>query len=807
MTIVNQSEQLHADAAPVVGIDLRHITRGASGGITPLIAETVKALHKLAPRLELHIFGTMFNQDVIEIKGDAVTHHTLPLQNYYQALQQVIDKNGIDVLLRAFPNDDDLAFPLNRQIILIPDLQHEYFPDFFNSTELDNRRRNFARLIAGCGAVATISEHAEATIRARYQNARIFQMSPSSQICDAVHEEVSPEFRARIERLQPFFYYPANLWPHKNHGKLLEGFHRFKETPEGRNFKLLLSGHPAGWEDLASAHPSEDVTHIGFVSKAELVHLYRHAEALTFVSLFEGFGIPVLEAFGTGCPVICSNTTSLPEVAGGAALLCDPVDPGDIARCMAEIASDTKLRQELVSRGNERFGVYSWENAARNLQAALEQVANDASAPSLPEKEVPPAAREQVAMPLVSIVTPSYNQGRFLRRTIDSVLNQTYPNIEYVVMDGGSTDESVDILKSYGDRFRWVSEGDRGQTNAINKGLATCSGQILAYLNSDDTLEPRAIEQVVAFFNDHPDVDFVYGLADYIDADDARTGEYATADYSFDRLVEDCCVCQPAAFWRARVPQTIGVFDEALDYTMDYDYWLRIGAAGLGVRHLRKKLAHSRLYPETKTMSARGAIYAEIFAISLKHAGRVSRSYVQGYWNHRVKEREDAFARFVRRVPVLERVFVEYDAFRFATPGRTHVGGIAHIARKVARALRQRVRMKMKRAPALAVMTDGVAGVFADNWLAPRVQMSPSLSRARRLVIEGTAPKPMRVRIESNGRVLAEQSIPAGTISRLSFEGTDELIRLTFDDFIVDEGKRKLSFLVRHTNCFAEHEI
>ena len=807
MTIVNQSEQFDASGAPVVGIDLRHITRGASGGITPLIAETVKALHQLAPQLELHVFGTMFNQDVIEIEGDTVTHHTLPLENYYAALQREIDTHGINVLLRAFPNDDKLTFPLSRQIILIPDLQHEYFPDFFSSTELDNRRRNFARLIAGCGAVATISEHAEATIRARYNNARIFQMSPSSQICDAAHEDVSPEFRARIERLQPFFYYPANLWPHKNHGKLLEGFHRFKEqTPEGRNFTLVLSGHPAGWEDLARAHPSDGVTHIGFVSKTELVHLYRHAEALTFVSLFEGFGIPVLEAFGTGCPVICSNTTSLPEVAGGAALLCDPTDPGDIARRMAEIASDTKLRQELVSRGNERFGAYSWASAARNLQTALEQVAAGPMVTASPEKEAPPA-REHAAKPLVSIVTPSYNQGRFLRRTIDSVLNQPYPNIEYVVMDGGSTDESVNILKSYGDRFRWVSERDKGQTNAINKGLATCSGEILAYLNSDDTLESRAIEHVVAFFNDHPDVDFVYGLADYIDQDDTRTGEYATADYSFDRLVEDCCVCQPAAFWRARVPQTIGAFDETLDYTMDYDYWLRIGAAGLGIRHLRKKLAHSRLYAETKTMSARSKIYAEIFTISLRHAGRVSRSYVRGYWDHRVRERDDAFARLARRVPLIERVLVEFDAFRLAAPDRTWAHGIAHVAKKVMRALRRRVRMRMRQTPALAAVTDGVAGVFADNWLAPWVQMSPSPSRARRLVIEGTAPKAMRVRVESNGRVLAEEAIPAGTITRLAFDGTDGPIRLTFDDFIVDDGKRKLSFLVRHTNCFAEHEI
>ncbi|MGO4816349.1 hypothetical protein AB4156_43345, partial [Cupriavidus sp. 2MCAB6] len=143
------------------------------------------------------------------------------------------------------------------QIILIPDLQHEYFPEFFSATELDNRRRNFARLIAGCGAVATISEHAEATIRERHRTADIFLMSPSSQVRDSLNEDVSDAFRAHIGSLQPFFYYPANLWPHKNHAALLEAFHRFREqVPHGKRFTLVLSGHSAGWEDVARTHPS-----------------------------------------------------------------------------------------------------------------------------------------------------------------------------------------------------------------------------------------------------------------------------------------------------------------------------------------------------------------------------------------------------------------------------------------------------------------------------------------------------------------------------------------------------------------------
>src|SRR5687767_5938727 len=113
--------------------------------------------------------------------------------------------------------------------------------------------------------------------------------------------------------------------------------------------------------------------------------------------------------------------------------------------------------------------------------------------------------------PLVSIVTPSFNQGRFLRRTIESVMNQGYPHIEYLVFDGGSSDESIEVLRSYGERFFWRSQPDRGQTNAINQGLQRARGEIVAYLNSDDVLLPGAVAAVVSYFEKNLDWDLLYG--------------------------------------------------------------------------------------------------------------------------------------------------------------------------------------------------------------------------------------------------------------------------------------------------------
>jgi glycosyltransferase involved in cell wall biosynthesis len=254
-------------------------------------------------------------------------------------------------------------------------------------------------------------------------------------------------------------------------------------------------------------------------------------------------------------------------------------------------------------------------------------------------------------LPLVSIVTPSYNQGRFLRRTIDSVLGQDYPHIDYLVIDGGSSDESVAILQEYGKRFAWVSEPDRGQTDAINKGLARARGDIFAYLNSDDVLLPGAVAAVVRYFREQPEWDLIYGNAYFIDVEDRVLGNYPTAAYSFARLLESCCICQPAAFWRRRIAERVGPFDAELHFAMDYDYWMRIDRAGGQLVHVPETLACSRLYAQTKTLSRRLDVYREILQTCVKHAGEPSFSHCLAYWHHRCHERADGWPRSLRRLP------------------------------------------------------------------------------------------------------------------------------------------------------------
>src|SRR5262249_3105363 len=148
----------------------------------------------------------------------------------------------------------------------------------------------------------------------------------------------------------------------------------------------------------------------------------------------------------------------------------------------------------------------------------------------------------------------SYNQGSFLERTINSVLSQQFPGgLEYLVLDGASKDQSVEILNSYSSRLTWISERDRGQADAVNKGLARATGSIIGWLNSDDIYYPGAIGTACEVLDSHPEVDVVYGDANHIDEHDQILEPYPTQSWDFDQLLRTCYVCQPAVFFRKSV--------------------------------------------------------------------------------------------------------------------------------------------------------------------------------------------------------------------------------------------------------------
>lgn len=214
-----------------------------------------------------------------------------------------------------------------------------------------------------------------------------------------------------------------------------------------------------------------------------------------------------------------------------------------------------------------------------------------------------------MTLPTITLVTPSLNQGKFIETTILSVLSQGYPNLEYLVMDGGSSDDTPKVLARYSDRIRWVSEPDHGQTNAINKGLRMTSGAIVGYLNADDTLLPGSLWKVAQAFADQPDAMWATGKCRIVDEEGSEIRKSITryknlllGRHSFPLLVMTNYISQPSTFWRRDALDEVGFLEENLHYIMDYEYWLRLYSRYPPL-FIREYLACFTIHPASKTTS------------------------------------------------------------------------------------------------------------------------------------------------------------------------------------------------------------
>ncbi|MCW5875536.1 MAG: glycosyltransferase [Anaerolineales bacterium] len=242
-----------------------------------------------------------------------------------------------------------------------------------------------------------------------------------------------------------------------------------------------------------------------------------------------------------------------------------------------------------------------------------------------------------MSAPLVSIVTPSYNQAAYLEQAMQSVFAQNYANIEYIVVDGASTDDSRRIIQKHARRLAWwVSEPDQGQTDAINKGFARSTGKYLAWLNADDVLYPEAVAEAVAYLEAHPQTGLVYGDADYIDAGGRVLGRFPAAQTDYARLRRGYVhIPQQAAFWRADLWQQVGPLDPTFVFAMDYDLWVRLARISR-IQYLPRLWAQFRLHADSKTIQNDQRAWDEMLRVHWREGGGHLAPIVAKYWLRRL---------------------------------------------------------------------------------------------------------------------------------------------------------------------------
>lgn len=270
-------------------------------------------------------------------------------------------------------------------VLTIADIQQEYFPQFFSKESLEQRRCTYRISAEKSNHIIAISEFTKKSLVELYgiseAKISVTHLGYNDKVFKTISGPEVGEFRARRRLPSKFMLYPAATWPHKNHVNLVRAYKIMKER-FGFDEKLIFTGikkqsHSAVAKEIERLGLKDDIIHIGYLPYEDLPLLYNAASLLVFPSLFEGFGMPVVEAMGVGLPVACSNTTSLPEVAGGAAILFDPEDPEDIAEKVAALLNDKALKKTLVQKGLARASMFTWEQTALKTKKVYEDVYAD----------------------------------------------------------------------------------------------------------------------------------------------------------------------------------------------------------------------------------------------------------------------------------------------------------------------------------------------------------------------------------------------------------------------------------------------
>jgi len=434
-----------------------------------------------------------------------------------------------------------------------------------------------------------------------------------TDLCAVDHDRFRPatqddaadlaDFRARHGLPEHFILCVGNLMPHKNLAVALRAMSRL---PQDLAPVLAVVGHGDA-KGLAAATPPqlapERVRCLGYLSDADVVLAYRAATAFVFPSRYEGFGLPMLEAMASGAPVAYADAASLPEAAGVAGIAFAPDDDAALADILTRLQSDKAESLRQIALGLDRAAAFSWEACAEHVYATLVE-----------------ASGLRPKLPKVSIVTPSYNQAGYLPQTLESVAAQQGVAVEHLVLDGGSIDQTPDILRRWNDKLAfWRSAPDAGQTAALEEGFARATGEVLGWLNSDDYLVgDDALAAVAEAFARHPEAVMVTGDTVLTDAAGRPVMIDMVLAPSARQMRHTMAVAQQSTFFRKSAYLAAGGMDTAFSYCMDFDLFERISRQGRILR-LPKTLAAFRLHESAKTATWQEVFRRDVYACQHRH--------------------------------------------------------------------------------------------------------------------------------------------------------------------------------------------
>lgn len=434
----------------IIGIAIDKLYPGKIGGAEQYVRNTISIMGnredtELVLFLNEAAMASFEKEESDSIHRVCVPYQVQRAKEYYE---YYIAKYGIQVLfcpLFYLPYES-FSIPIVTSIL---DIQHEYYPEYFEADLLQYRRDETRKAIENSSAIITISEFSKMTMieKLHVDKNKIFvtHLNADSSFDEEIDEEKNKAIKERLP--EHYIFYPANGWAHKNHKKLIDAYQILKEK-YGTKCRLVLTGNAFNDENRLQAYIREkglenDVTALGYIEQEEMPYIFANAEMLVFPSLFEGFGIPLVEAMRVGTPIVCSDCGSIPEVAENAAIVFDARNENDIADKIHLLECDTNLREELRKRGYQRAAVFSWEKCAEQTLQVLREHAID-------ESEV----EKRSSRPKVFILLPVFSDSEELWKLIKSIENQSYPDKNIILF--GTNQQILDEVR------------EKGKTYAVN---------------------------------------------------------------------------------------------------------------------------------------------------------------------------------------------------------------------------------------------------------------------------------------------------------------------------------------------------